>query len=76
MAIDKLVPRYLNLDDDERLVKSVEMTDAKNVHISVDDDNNAGVVKQAFGNAEVSPKTTADTVPSSGTNRIIGAVNC
>ena len=75
MAIDKLVPRYLNLDDDERLVKSVEMTDAKNVHISVDDDNNAGVVKQAFGNAEVSPKTTADTVPSSGTNRIIGAVN-
>ena len=75
MAIDKLIPRYLNLDDDERLVKSMEMTDAKNVHISTDDDNNAGVVKQAFGNAQVSPATTADTVPSSGNNSILGTVS-
>lgn len=75
MAIDKLIPRYLNLDDDERLVKSMEMTDAKNVHVSTDDDNNAGVVKQAFGNAEVSPATTADTVPSSGNNSILGTVS-
>ncbi len=29
MAIDKLTPRYLNMDDDERLVQAVQMTDAE-----------------------------------------------
>ena len=47
MAIDKLIPRHLNLDDDERLVQSMQMTNAENVFISGDEENDAGVVKQA-----------------------------
>jgi hypothetical protein len=51
--IDKLVPRYLNKDDDARLVKSIEMTDALNVRLSADTDGDAGVIKNAFGNSAV-----------------------
>ena len=75
MAIDKLIPRHLNLDDDERLVQAMQMTNAENVFISGNQENDAGVVKQADGNAEVSPKTSSDTIPSSGINLIIGSVN-
>ena len=75
MAIDKLIPRHLNLDDDERLVQSMQMTNAENVFISGDEENDAGVVKQADGNVEVTPKTTADTIPSSGVSTVIGSVN-
>jgi hypothetical protein len=52
--IDKLVPRYLNKDDDARLVKSIEMTDALNVRLSADTDGDAGVIKNAFGNSAIS----------------------
>ena len=34
--IDKLIPRYLNTDDDERLIKKTEMTDAQNIRVAVD----------------------------------------
>ena len=34
MAIDKLIPQYLNRDDDERILKSFEMVDALNVRVS------------------------------------------
>ena len=34
MAIDKLIPQYLNSDTDQKLVKSVEMTDNLNVRAS------------------------------------------
>jgi hypothetical protein len=51
--IDKLVPRYLNKDDDARLIKSVEMTDALNVRLSADTDGDAGVIKNAFGNSAI-----------------------
>ncbi len=40
-SIDKLIPRYLNTDDDERLVKNVEMTDAQNLRVSVDVERDA-----------------------------------
>jgi hypothetical protein len=42
MAIDKLLPRYLNKDDDARILKSIEMLDALNVRVSQDADGNAG----------------------------------
>ena len=41
MAIHKITPRYLNFEDDERLVKRVEMTDAVNVRIDADDVSNS-----------------------------------
>jgi hypothetical protein len=70
--IDKLVPRYLNLEDDQRLVKSVEMTDALNVRLSSDDDGDGGVIKNAYGNAAISFRT-GDELPA-GTNKVIGSV--
>ena len=70
--IDKLVPRYLNLEDDQRLVKSVEMTDALNVRLSSDSDGDGGVIKNAYGNAAISFRT-GDELPA-GTNKVIGSV--
>ena len=53
MAIEKLVPRYLNLDDDPRLIKNMEMTDAINVRISATEEGTDGIIKNAFGNEAV-----------------------
>jgi hypothetical protein len=80
MAIDKIVPKYLNKEDDVRLVKNVEMTDALNVRISADTNGDGGVIKNAYGNAAVSfkagnnwqAKTHALPAP---TNKVIGSVS-
>ena len=72
MAIDKLTPRYLNFEDDERLVKRVEMTDAVNIRIDSDDDGDAGVIKNVVGNTQVS--LLGDTLPA-GNNKVIGSVH-
>ena len=47
--IGKLLPRALNTDADERLIKSYEMIDAVNVQISSDDDGDTGVIKNIKG---------------------------
>ncbi len=70
MAIQKLTPRYLNKDDDERLVKATEMIDALNVRVSSDDDGDALVLKNAYGNTEI----TLNTALPAGTNKVIGSV--
>lgn len=70
MAVQKLTPRYLNKDDDERLVKATEMTDALNVRVSSDDDGDALVLKNAYGNTEI----TLNTALPSGTNKVVGSV--
>lgn len=73
MAIEKLVPRYLNTEDDVRLVKNIEMTDALNVRISADQDGNAGVIKNAYGNQAIAFRT-GEGLPA-GTNTVIGSVS-
>ena len=73
MAIDKLIPQYLNSDTDQKLVKSVEMTDNLNIRVSSDDEGTDGVVKNIKGNTVVAAATTADDFPS-GDNRVIGSV--
>lgn len=73
MAIDKLIPQYLNSDTDQKLVKSVEMTDNLNVRISNDDDGNAGVLKNVKGNISIPHRTGTDIVPT-GDNRVIGSI--
>ena len=73
MAIDKLFPRYLNKDDDDRILKSVELSDALNIRVSNDDDGNSGVIKNVKGNTVVAYASASDTLPS-GTNRTIGNV--
>jgi hypothetical protein len=79
MAVDKIVPKYLNKEDDVRLVKNVEMTDALNVRISAEMNGDGGVIKNAYGNEAVSfadgvnwqDKTHA--LPA-GTNKVVGSV--
>ena len=73
MAIDKLIPQYLNSDTDQKLVKAVEMTDNLNIRVSNDDEGTAGVVKNIKGTDVVSNKTSSDAFPS-GDNRVIGSV--
>ena len=70
MAVQKLTPRYLNKDDDERLVKATEMTDALNVRVSSDENGDALVLKNAYGNTEI----TLNTALPSGTNKVVGSV--
>ena len=73
MAIDKLIPQYLNSDTDQKLVKSVEMTDNLNIRVSNDDEGTEGVIKNVKGTEVVGAKTASDVYPS-GDNRVIGAV--
>ena len=70
MAIDKLTPRYLNKDKDERLIKPVEMTDALNVRISTEDDGDGVVIKNAYGNTAKS----FNIAPPAGTNTVVGSI--
>ena len=73
MAIDKLVPQYLNSDTDQKLVKSVEMTDNLNVRTSSDEEGSSGVLKNIKGTNPVGPKTPAHDFPA-GSNRVVGSV--
>lgn len=73
MAIDKLIPQYLNSDTDQKLVKSVEMTDNLNVRVSNDDEGTGGVIKNIKGTEVVGAKSASDAFPT-GTNRVIGSV--
>ena len=75
MATDKLIPQYLNKDEDARLVKNVEMTDALNIRVSTDDNGNQGVLKNVDGNSSVPAALASEAIPSSGTNRVIGSVS-
>jgi len=73
MAIDKLIPQYLNSDTDEKLVKSVEMTDNLNVRVSSDAEGTGGVIKNIKGTEVVGYKSESDAFPA-GLNRVIGSV--
>jgi len=74
MAIDKLIPQYLNSDTDQKLVKSIEMVDNLNVRVSNNDEGTAGVLKNVKGTDLIVPKTNSDEIPS-GDNRVIGSVS-
>jgi hypothetical protein len=74
MAIDKIKPRSLNLDDDIRLLEEGDMTDALNVTLSRgNSDNLRGILRSAYGNTGVSPSSLVDAIPSGDT--VIGVVN-
>ena len=62
MAIDKIIPRFLVSDKDERLLEEGAMTDALNVTISEDGDGTEGVIKNVKGTeaARVEPGTFSD----------------
>lgn len=75
MPIDKLLPQYLNQDEDARLIKPVEMVDALNVRIDHDGDGDSGVLKNVQGNEAVPARGANDAIPTEGENRIIGSVS-
>ena len=68
MAIDKKIPRYLNQDSDYILSEVSEMTDARNIRVSSDEDGNGGVIKNVKGNTSVQ---LSQALPI-GNNRVIG----
>lgn len=68
MAIDKLTPRYLNKDSDEKVLQSVEFADANNFRVATDKDGNGGIIKNIKGNSSI----TLDTTLPVGQNRVVG----
>jgi len=74
MAIDKLIPRFLVSDEDERLLKEGAMTDALNVTISESGDQSEGVLKAMKGTIGASASTGADLVASGDPITAIGSV--
>ena len=76
MATDKLIPQYLNLDDDERFLKVNEMKYALNAKTSTEADGDGGVIKNIKGNTAISPKHgSTDVIPASGRNIVVGSVS-
>ena len=72
-SIDKLLPRSLNQDDDERLITSTQMTDAQNIRVSVDSNEDALILKNAWGNTHRSATIENGSMPA-GQNTTIGSV--
>lgn len=72
-SINKVLPRSLNQDDDERLVTRTEMTDAQNIRVSIDADGQALVLKNAWGNTHQSATIENGSMPA-GTNVTIGSI--
>lgn len=68
MAIDKRTPRNLNQDSDNILVTSLEMTDARNIRVSMDATGNGGVIKNIKGNQSI----TLSTALPIGSNKVVG----
>ena len=68
MAILTNTPRYLNLDNDDRILQPSEMSDALNVRVTSTDDGDSGVVKNIKGNSAVG----SNLGYSIGTNKIVG----
>ena len=73
MAIDKLIPQYLNKDEDARLIKGVEMSDALNVRVSHESDGDQGILKNVLGNTAIAASGLSEAYPT-GTNSVLGSV--
>lgn len=71
MGINTLTPRYLNLDNDSRIIAAQEMIDALNVRVSADEGGNQGVIKNIKGNTNITG-TGLSPATIIGTNTIIG----
>lgn len=74
MAINKIVPQYLNKDDDERLVKQVEMVDALNVRVSPDAGGNSGIIKNILGTALVQTNGLEDRIMTANA-QVVGSIS-
>ena len=73
MPSSKNTPQALNKSTDERLLKPNEMSDAKNVTISTDDEGNGFVLKNARGTLPVDNRTSGDQIPQDSSYDILGS---
>ena len=60
MPINKIIPRFLVSDKDERLLENGAMTDARNVTISENGDGTEGVIKNMVGTIAADAKTGSE----------------
>ena len=74
MPIDKIIPRFLVSDKDERLLKEGAMTDALNVSVSEDGDGTYGVIKNIKGTVAVTAENEGSAITPSETLTGIGSV--
>jgi hypothetical protein len=74
MSIDKIIPRFLVSDKDERLLEEGAMTDALNVTISEDGDGSEGVVKSVKGTRSAVAASGSDLRDNDAVN-VIGQVS-
>ena len=72
MAVDKIIPRFLVSDEDERLLKEGAMTDALNVTISEDGDETEGVIKNVKGTTAATAQSGSEIINST---KVIGQVS-
>ena len=75
MPIDKIIPRFLVSDEDERLLREGAMTDALNVTISEDGDGTEGVVKNVKGTNHVNAFSTDHQIANGDAITVIGQVS-
>ena len=74
MPIDKIIPRFLVSDKDERLLKEGAMTDALNVTISEDGDGTEGVLKNVKGTTAVTAVSGSELTDGAAVT-VIGSVS-
>lgn len=74
MAIDKMIPRFLVSDTDERLLKEGAMTDALNITISEDGVGSEGVLKN-IDNTTVGTAVSGHALTASDAVTVIGQVS-
>ncbi len=75
MPIDKIIPRFLVSDKDERLLKEGAMTDALNVTISEDGDGTEGVLKNVKGTNHVNAFSADHQITDGDEITVIGQVS-
>ena len=73
MAIDKIIPRFLVADKDERLLEEGAMTDALNVSVTVNGEGTEGVIKTLKGTDAVSA-IDGNSIGTTNTHKCIGSV--
>jgi len=75
MPVDKIIPRQLNSDEDERLVEQGQMTDAENVTISENGKGTQSIVKNCKGTIPGYPVSEDDAIANNDHLVVIGSVS-
>lgn len=73
MPIDKIIPRKLVADKDQRLLEEGSMTDALNVSVTENGEGSEGVLKNVLGTTFVGPLDPSDQTPVDLTQEVIGS---